>query len=97
MQIRAASGRKLMITIDVEAQPVRAERDHIDRLIWGKFVNDRYGIAELMTSAERHGVRLVTYLDYAERFACTASTCSTSIADPIVAATTYSCIYILNF
>src|SRR6478609_2672069 len=63
-----SSKRKLMITIDVEAQPARAERDHIDRLIWGKFGAEQSGMAELMASAERRGVRLVTYFDYAEQY-----------------------------
>lgn len=56
-----------MITIDVEAQPARAERDHIERLIWGKFGNVRSGMSELMDAAERHGVRLTTFFDYAEQ------------------------------
>jgi SAM-dependent methyltransferase len=58
--------RRLMITIDVEAQPVRAESKHVDRLIYGKFGEEEFGIGKMMSIAEKHGVKLVTFLDYVE-------------------------------
>lgn len=58
--------RQLMITVDVEAQPQRAERDHIDRLIWGGFPSGRAGISEMMDIADRSGVKLTMFLDWAE-------------------------------
>lgn len=67
MQTSGGPTRKLMITIDVEAQPARAERAHIDRLVWGRFGDAESGMAQLMTAAERRGVRLTTYFDYAEQ------------------------------
>ena len=55
-----------MITIDVEAQPGRADRDHVDRLIWGKYPEGRAGIGEMMDIADKHGVKLTMFLDYCE-------------------------------
>lgn len=57
-----------MISIDVEAQPARAESAHIDRLIWGRFGNAESGLAQMMASAERNGARVTTYFDYAEQY-----------------------------
>jgi hypothetical protein len=59
---------RLLITVDVEAFPKRAEMDHVDRLIWGKYPDGRGGIGEMMSIAEKHGVRLVMFLDYVEEF-----------------------------
>ncbi len=58
--------RRLMITVDVEAQPARAEGDHVARLIWGEHPAGRAGIGEMMDVAERHGVALTMFLDYCE-------------------------------
>lgn len=58
--------KRLMITVDVEAQPRRAERDHVDRLIWGKYPGGSFGIGEMMDIADRHGVKLTMFLDYCE-------------------------------
>jgi hypothetical protein len=56
-----------MLTVDVEAQPRRAERDPLERLIWGRFPDGPTGgIDALMSLAERHGARLVTFFDFAE-------------------------------
>lgn len=55
-----------MITVDVEAQPKRAEKDPLDRLIWGKFPQGRFGLGEMMDIASERGVKLVTFLDYCE-------------------------------
>lgn len=60
--------KKLMITVDVEAQPARAARNHIDRLIWGRFSGHAAGgIGEMMDIADRHGAKIVMFLDYCER------------------------------
>jgi ubiquinone/menaquinone biosynthesis C-methylase UbiE len=58
--------KRLMITVDVEAQPGRAERDHVDRLIWGKYPAGRAGIGEMMDIADKYGVKLTMFLDYCE-------------------------------
>lgn len=59
--------RRLMITIDVEAQPGRAEADHVNRLIWGKYRERRGGISEMMDIADQHCAKLVFFVDYCER------------------------------
>lgn len=60
--------RKLMITVDVEAQPGRAEKDHLDRLIWGKFPHGRCGIGEMMDVADKYGAKITMFLDYCEEY-----------------------------
>jgi SAM-dependent methyltransferase len=59
--------RRLMITVDVEAQPARAARDHVKRLIWGEYPEGRGGIGEMMDIADLHGAPIVMFLDYCER------------------------------
>jgi SAM-dependent methyltransferase len=59
--------RRLMITVDVEAQPARAEKDHVKRLIWGEYPEGRGGIGEMMDIGDRHGAPIVMFLDYCER------------------------------
>lgn len=59
---------RLMITVDVEAFPRRAEKDHVDRLIWGRYPEGRGGIGEMMSIADKYGVKLVMFLDYVEEF-----------------------------
>jgi hypothetical protein len=57
-----------MITVDVEAQPERAVSDPVARLIWGRFPGAPVGgIDALMSIADRHGVKLVMFFDFAER------------------------------
>lgn len=58
--------RRLMITVDVEAQKARTDTDHVDRLIWGRFPEGRAGLDDMMTIADRHGVKLTMFLDYCE-------------------------------
>ena len=60
------SKRRLIISVDVEAQPPRAEKDHVDRLIWGRFPEATAGIGTMMDIAERHGVALTMFLDLCE-------------------------------
>jgi SAM-dependent methyltransferase len=55
-----------MITIDVEAQPKRANSAPLERLIWGRFPEGSWGLGEMMNVAERQGVPLTMFLDYAE-------------------------------
>ena len=59
--------KKLMISIDVEAQPLRAERDPLNCLIWGEYPEGRLGISEMMDIADQHGVKLTMFLDYCEK------------------------------
>lgn len=57
---------RLMLTVDVEAQPQRATEKHVDRLIWGDFPEGRAGIGEMMDIADKHGAKLTMFLDWAE-------------------------------
>lgn len=59
---------RLMITVDVEAFPRRAEKDHVERLIWGRYPDGRGGIGEMMSIADKYGVKLVMFLDYIEEY-----------------------------
>jgi len=59
--------KRVSFTIDVEAQPIRAEKDHIDRLIWCKIGKEGLGIDLMMSMADKHNIRLTLFLDYVER------------------------------
>jgi ubiquinone/menaquinone biosynthesis C-methylase UbiE len=59
--------KKLMITVDVEAQPLRAKQDPLNCLIWGEYPQGRLGIGEMMDIADQHGVKLTMFLDYCEK------------------------------
>ncbi|HMN74567.1 MAG TPA: hypothetical protein PKC97_00755 [Burkholderiaceae bacterium] len=57
----------LVITIDVEAQPTRQDKDHVQRLIYGNFPGlGRAGIVDMMDIADRHRVKLTFFLDVLE-------------------------------
>lgn len=58
--------QRVMITVDVEAQPTRASGYHIDRLIYGRFGDEEYGIGRMFDIADRNDIRLTCFLDYAE-------------------------------
>lgn len=58
---------RIALTVDVEAQPHRAERDPLDRLIWGRFGgDDDFGVGRLMDLADENGLKLICFLDYCE-------------------------------
>jgi len=65
--MNGSSKKRLMVTVDVEAQPRRAERDAVERLIWGRFPDGRAGISEMMVAAEKYDAKLTMFLDYCER------------------------------
>lgn len=46
---------RLLVTIDVEALPGRADRDHVSRLIWGQHAKGRAGIVEICEVLEAAG------------------------------------------
>ena len=59
--------QKFLLTVDVEALPARAERDHIQRLIWGSFPGrEPAGLREMMNEAEAHKFVLTCFFDYCE-------------------------------
>lgn len=58
--------RRVALSVDVEAHPFRASRDHIDRLIWGRVEGREAGIGTMMDIADRHGVPMTFFVDYPE-------------------------------
>ena len=58
--------RRIVLTVDVEAHPFRASRNHIDRLIWGRGEGREAGIGTMMDIADRHGVPMTFFVDYPE-------------------------------
>jgi SAM-dependent methyltransferase len=60
--------RRLMITVDVEAQPRRAKTDPVETLIHGRFDGADFGMGKMMSLAEKHGAKLICFLDYAEEY-----------------------------
>lgn len=45
------------ISFDVEALPGRADSDHVDRLIWGKFGNSQFGIGRICNVLNQHKIK----------------------------------------
>lgn len=62
---RAASckGRFVLLTVDTEALPRRAEQDHVRRLIWGEHDKGTAGIREMCAAADEVGGKLVFFVD----------------------------------
>ena len=59
--------RRLMITVDVEAQPRRAEKYALERLVWGRYPGSRdAGIGRMMDIADANDVKLTMFTDYCE-------------------------------
>lgn len=58
--------RRIALTVDVEAHPIRAAEDHVNRLIWGRQNGREAGIRTMMDIADRHGVPMTFFLDYPE-------------------------------
>lgn len=57
---------KIMITVNVEALPVQAADHHVDTLIYGRLGEGEWGIKLMMDIAERYGVKLTFFVDFAE-------------------------------
>lgn len=57
---------KVMLTVDVEALPMRAESDHINTLIYGRKDGKEYGIGRMMDIADRHNIKMTFFVDFAE-------------------------------
>lgn len=56
---------RLMLSVDVEALPSRAESNHIDKLIYGKFGSKEHGIRTLCRIFDEYNIRAVFMLDFA--------------------------------
>ncbi len=55
--------RYLLITVDAEALPRRAEGDHYARLVWGRHPEGTAGLGELVAAAEAVGVPLTVFVE----------------------------------
>lgn len=58
--------RRIALTVDVEAHPIRAAQDHVNCLIWGRQNSREAGIQTMMDIADKHGVPMTFFLDYPE-------------------------------
>lgn len=56
----------LSLSVDVEAQPVRAVGDPVQELIFGRFGGEDFGISRMMDIADAAGHKLTLYLDLCE-------------------------------
>lgn len=52
-----------LLTVDTEALPKRAPRDHVHRLIWGEHSNGRAGIREMCSIGSEFGVKHIFFVD----------------------------------
>lgn len=57
---------KCILTVDVEALPLRAPGHHVDTLIYGCIDGEEWGIGRIMDIADYHGVKMTFFLDFAE-------------------------------
>lgn len=55
--------RYALLTVDTEALPKRALRDHVNRLIWGRHENGTAGIKEICSIGDEFGVKHVFFVD----------------------------------
>jgi len=55
--------RYALLTVDTEALPKRAMRDHVNRLIWGRHDNGTAGIREICSIGDDFGVKHVFFVD----------------------------------
>jgi hypothetical protein len=53
----------VMITVDTEAQPVRAAKDHVERLIYGRFGEEELGIGHMMNVADKYSKKVTFFVD----------------------------------
>jgi hypothetical protein len=63
--ITAPPKPKFIITVDVEALKNRTKSDHVNRLIYGNIDGGTWGIGRIMDIADKHGVRVTFFLDFA--------------------------------
>lgn len=55
--------RYALLTVDTEALPKRASKDHVNRLIWGKHDNGTAGVQELCAIGNDFNVKHVFFVD----------------------------------
>lgn len=57
---------RCILSVDVEAFPMRAPDRYVDTLIYGRFNGDEYGIGRMMDIADKHGIKMTFFLDFGE-------------------------------
>ena len=62
---------KCILTVDVEALPMRAPNDHVEKLIMGRYKSGdlhggEWGIGRMMDIADKHNIQMTFFLDFAE-------------------------------
>lgn len=57
---------KCILTVDVEALPMRAADNHVDRLVYGRCGSGEWGIGKIMDIADSHNTGMTFFLDFAE-------------------------------
>jgi hypothetical protein len=62
--------RYAMLTVDTEALPKRATRDHVKRLMWGQHERGRAGVAEMSSIGDEFGVKHVYFVDLCGAYSC---------------------------
>lgn len=58
-----SKNRYALVTIDTEALPKRAEKNHVQRLVWGEYKQGTAGIKEMTAIAQDVGAKLVYFVD----------------------------------
>jgi len=56
----------IILTVDVEAFPMRAPGHYVDTLIYGRLGGGEWGIGRMMDIADKYGVKMSFFLDFAE-------------------------------
>ena len=57
---------KVILTVDVEALPIRAASEHVNTLIYGRVEDREYGIGRMMDIADKHNIKMTFFVDFAE-------------------------------
>lgn len=58
--------RRFMLTVDVEALPIRAASAHVNTVIYGLKDDKYHGIGKMMDIADKHDIKMVFFVDFAE-------------------------------
>lgn len=58
--------RKCILSVDVEALPIRAKDNHVDTLIYGRTEDREFGIGYMMDVADKHEIKMTFFVDFAE-------------------------------
>lgn len=55
--------RYAILTVDTEALPKRASKDHVARLMWGEHEEGRAGVAEMSAIGDEFGAKHLFFVD----------------------------------